>query len=176
MADIYPNAHVVEAATRASHMDKCFLQVRRPVPNIPVGPLKRPIFVVRATRFDHHSGEKWGKAPSQFPLSERGWAFQRRLLATRTIYFLRDEILFSCQDGLRCECGWFNHDDLPVVDAGTWPPTVEVEEVSPADFSWHWSFIVEDLSDRQLTYQDDALPALSGLAQLTLTSKTLRFS
>jgi hypothetical protein len=43
-----------------------------------------------------------------FPLHDRAWAFQERLLATRVVQYTREELRWECKSGTKCECGSFD--------------------------------------------------------------------
>jgi hypothetical protein len=42
---------------------------------------------------------------TDYPLFERAWCFQERLLATRLLHFIDEEMVFECKTYCDCECG-----------------------------------------------------------------------
>lgn len=41
----------------------------------------------------------------QYPLIERAWAYQERIVAPRVMFFTNSEMIYQCLQGARCECG-----------------------------------------------------------------------
>lgn len=84
------------------------------------------------------------------PLEWRAWAFQEFRLAKRCINFTSDEIQWFCKEGRKFEC------------TPTWGPRDRLE-LSCFD-TYHWLENVRLYSHCLLTFSEDKLPALSGLA------------
>jgi len=81
------------------------------------------------------------------PLSTRAWALQGNVLAPRTLHFSSSQIYWECREKEACETlprGYFQ--------------TSILKHMLP------WHVIVENYSLRSLTYPEDKLPALAGLA------------
>lgn len=100
---------------------------------------------------------------------------QERLLACRIVHFLPDEIFFECRQTSNCECGLTN-DIGPNfgMQRTLWP---SLENSKPALYYFRredaslwdqWQTIATGFSKLKLTYADDALPALSGIAKRAL--------
>lgn len=104
--------------------------------------------------------------------SSRGWTFQERLLSPRALFFFNDQVYFQCQRGL-----WSEEASLfagikqlnPQLDPGLnilaglveWRQRIE-------EGNWNEAFrfyteIIEEYSEKQLSYQSDILKALEGL-------------
>lgn len=98
-----------------------------------------------------------GGAFGAFPLLTRGWVFQERLLSPRFLQFGKDELLWDCKESRLCECGQ-RPPDLPYNQ-------VAVRNKDTDFLSHKWRKIVEFYSSLKLTYPQDKLPALSGLAR-----------
>ncbi|KAJ8130503.1 hypothetical protein O1611_g3124 [Lasiodiplodia mahajangana] len=92
-----------------------------------------------------------------FPLLTRGWVFQERLLSPRFLQFGKDELLWDCKESMVCECGQ-RPPDLPYNQ-------VAVRSKDDEFLSYKWRKIVEFYCSLNLTYPQDKLPALSGLAK-----------
>lgn len=96
---------------------------------------------------------------SLWPLLDRGWAFQERMLAPRVLHFLNGEMMWECKAETFCECGVMTpygksktlHEYLNSGDS------VKLAAI--------WREIVQHYSWLKLTKVSDKLPALSGLAQ-----------
>lgn len=97
------------------------------------------------------------------PLAQRGWVFQERFLAPRTLHFGATRISLECKNGIVCETIprvspflpktpiWFGH-SLNGVGIFTRPPQLS------------WGNIVKAYSETLLTEEQDKLIALAGIA------------
>ncbi len=91
------------------------------------------------------------------PLLERGWALQERLLASRTLHFTRTEIFWECHQNSSCETF---PDEIPE----EFQNTPFFLKKTPMNLSlWDWT--VERYARCKLTYRNDRLVAISGLAR-----------
>ncbi|KAI5460959.1 heterokaryon incompatibility protein-domain-containing protein, partial [Mariannaea sp. PMI_226] len=93
------------------------------------------------------------------PLSQRGWAFQERVLARRIIHYNTRQMYFECNHGIIAEDGRrFEHrwQDLSQVEEGT--DSSQLIEI--------WEGLVYAYCERKFTNATDKLPAISGLARL----------
>jgi hypothetical protein len=111
--------------------------------------------------------------PSE-PLTSRGWTFQERLLSPRVLYFSSYELVWECNSMLLCSCRWrildpggrhsksyFNEIFSNVV-----PKSNRQSRTAMQDLYSAWRDIIRQYSRRELTYDEDIFPALSGLAKL----------
>ena len=129
MADVYSYSYLTIAAVAATNPSASLFQERqafvgvvhpgtgyrsfdeyRPMTNhainLPSANLA-PIHVRHSHEHVHQcvfasGGQGWTVAT---PLLGRAWAFQERLLSLRIAFFTKCEILWQCQESLRCECG-----------------------------------------------------------------------
>ncbi|KAI1354793.1 HET-domain-containing protein [Xylaria sp. FL0043] len=92
-----------------------------------------------------------------FPLLTRGWVLQERLLSPRFLQFGKDELLWDCRESMLCECGQ-RPADLPY---NQFTLTGDNHDL----LSYRWRKIVEFYCCLSLTFPQDRLPALSGLAR-----------
>ncbi|PKS05607.1 hypothetical protein jhhlp_008125 [Lomentospora prolificans] len=121
-------------------------------------------------------------------LSSRAWTLQERLLSPRVLHFGRDQMFWQCQSCFIAEDGSRFDPAIFSLDA-----VIETQRVNPADksaavfmsfvpeasipsqeegrFKGGWLHVVADFSRRRLTYGDDKLAALSGLANI-IASRT----
>lgn len=100
MGSIFMKAHVVLAATKAKDVTEGFLQRQQPLV-IASTCNQKPSVKVLAKRVDNqkcvcHPDPEYGHLIETLPLSQRAWAYQERLLATRTLHFMHDEVVFEC--------------------------------------------------------------------------------
>ncbi|MCJ1384051.1 hypothetical protein MMC17_007167 [Xylographa soralifera] len=113
------------------------------------------------------------------PLSYRAWVLQEWLLATRTLHFTRQELVWDCRTSFCCECGGFNR--LAAESASTSHSIAlnvrglrgEVSTCLDRDTSRSmttaarlnlWFDVVEEYTTRRLTKPSDRMVAISGLA------------
>jgi hypothetical protein len=123
--------------------------------------------------------------------STRGWCCQERLLTKRRIYFLKDEVIFHCQEdmfttnhhtigvklGMHEESMYktYHPDAIDRVDeaqefghGSEWPQPSDLK----AEIRF-WKKIIEDFSAKQLTDQSDLLDACSGIISALETQSKL---
>ncbi|KAK5658490.1 hypothetical protein OQA88_1882 [Cercophora sp. LCS_1] len=95
------------------------------------------------------------------PLSSRAWTVQERLLAPRTLHFLRNQVIWECYDLLASESD---------PEAGhLWERSFWADNIVTSDqeLLWHtkWREVVAVFTQADLTYQSDKLIAISGIAK-----------
>jgi len=121
------------------------------------------IFSGEREHFDGHLCT--GSLAQVYPLLNRAWAFQERLLSPRVLHFGRSELIFECVEPPRCECAdirntfhWFflvegSKRQLAFKDPHT---------QTPAEL---WRHMIRQHSHLQLTFPGDKLVTLAGLAK-----------
>jgi len=96
---------------------------------------------------------------AQWPLLDRAWVFQERMLSSRVLHFCHGEIAWECKEETLCECGRMEsmgkdrrfHD---LLDQG-----------DEKQLAAEWRQLVEAYVLLSITFPADKLPALSGLAK-----------
>jgi len=161
MANIYRNSYLtVAAAWTDTANGGCFVV---PEPGVVVGS-------VLARRMNH-----FPKSPSQlqdpvdFPLLTRAWTYQERMLSPRILYFGRNELLWDCQSLRTCECGGAQRHGRYEVSRSEFRPHFNNGPASKDEaVEAHriWRQMVMQYSPLRLSYPDDKLPAMSGLANV----------
>jgi len=126
------------------------------------------------------------------PLSSRGWTLQERLLPPRILHYTDQQMYWECQECMIPEDGA----DFPRIFPSLRPIFRSLENqletlsitpnlpnwysrlknftpVSPQHGRWGdlWLYLIEEYSQRNLTFGKDKLPAISGLAR-TIASYT----
>jgi hypothetical protein len=169
MADIYETAYVVISATATEDCRDGFLEKRSEPPLIMQYKQRgKGSCEVRARQIEGHNCD--GETPkTNYSLMQRGWCMQERYLARRIIHFLPDEVLFQCENERDCECGAASKEDMYYEDYEGLDTFTNLRAAPDMDtkghtFEWDWMVIASDYSNMNLTYGDDSLPALSGLA------------
>ncbi|RMJ15017.1 hypothetical protein CDV36_005305 [Fusarium kuroshium] len=131
---------------------------------------------------------EFARVKQYFPLYNRAWCLQERLLSRRVIHCHHGEMAFDCGDINTCECGGRQHWawDNVVGLGGTytplrsrsrylgflWEPTGHSSALKSAkgkrvDAYERWHRVVSEYTCLNLTKQTDMLPALSGLTAET---------
>lgn len=100
MDTVFTSAYCVIAASRATGTSDGFLHKDRYLPQCSAVRFQRPDqepFYVCEAIDDFQADVIEGH------LNKRGWVFQERALARRTIYFTAKQIYWECGEGVRCE-------------------------------------------------------------------------
>ncbi|CAK7228610.1 hypothetical protein SBRCBS47491_006963 [Sporothrix bragantina] len=119
------------------------------------------------------------------PLNKRGWTLQERYLSPRVIHYASDQVYLECQFGTVAEDGsrfesLFSKQALVAYKRQPWPPasyagtfaisdtggnsSVRRESKSKQRFTFGWNTAVQEFSKRELSFEEDKLPAIAGLA------------
>ncbi|EXJ67966.1 uncharacterized protein A1O5_08580 [Cladophialophora psammophila CBS 110553] len=111
------------------------------------------------------------------PLNKRGWTLQERLLSPRTLHFGTEELYWECQQYLLAEDGALLQREFPTISkviesrrlasssAANGSDSVTDSEVkSTRPWPNVWLRLIEEYTSRNLTRDQDKLPALSGVA------------
>jgi hypothetical protein len=170
MGDIYKNASIVIVAASSPNPQTSFLGPRNPEW------LGKPL---RFTRKDGSEGEirfrrrhllaspleqggneppftrSWASLKRIGPLYSRAWCFQETFLAKRTLHCTPGAMVFECKTHQRSES-----------QSPPYASTIEGTFGSPVTAEEKWEYIVDCYSRRELTYNKDKLPAISGIAAL----------
>lgn len=108
--------------------------------------------------FNYHPADGPKRDLKECPLMTRACIYQERLLSPRILYF-GEELSWECREASVCECsevrkGVKNDHSLSL----TLDCSIEKRHLQ-------WQKMVEEFTWLQLSYEDDRLPAFSGLAQ-----------
>jgi hypothetical protein len=97
--------------------------------------------------------------PLQLPVAllKRGWVFQERILAPRTLHFLYDELVWECAENVTCECS----NSAVALKISKKYIHNKIPEGSAIILWREW---ISEYSALDLTFPSDRLPAISGLA------------
>jgi hypothetical protein len=158
MADVYENSYLTIAAASATsvHSGLFFYERDNEQRDREIrctAPSGRALSVTTRVSKRHELLDR------NLPLFQRGWAYQERLLAPRTLYCCKSELCWECREGFDCECG------LIKVDCEGQKPEKKAPGTFTMDCQQSWHSTVANYSKLALTYGTDKLPALSGLAK-----------
>lgn len=111
----------------------------------------------------------WNAAWNRGPLRKRAWTLQERHLSMRSLHFSKTVLLWECKTSkASSELPWMQmrtEDPPPILMLNS--AVEETVKFGSLAMREHWFDIVEDYSQRSLTYEADKLAALSGLAQFS---------
>ncbi|KAF9461085.1 heterokaryon incompatibility protein-domain-containing protein, partial [Collybia nuda] len=161
---------VAEIAYRGSGKRKRISRIRRSeVKSFRVPEMEEDVRIRLSLESSHETLqiERWIRQHNKTaPLLQRGWVYQERSLAPRTVHLHANEMIWGCLVEQRCECreldgtpfggdGWSASKDR-IATLGALGDQKALHGL--------WRTVVEDFSLLDLTYESDRLPALSGLA------------
>jgi hypothetical protein len=100
------------------------------------------------------------------PINRRAWTLQETLLSNRILRYNSNELIWECNEWRQCECGHGSAAIQTGDEASNRPiRKPNVFGVLPADQIYQkWNEVVMLFTERQLSFDGDKLPALSGLA------------
>lgn len=173
MADIYQNAKLTLAASWAgSSNDDMFGAPKESVLGIKVPGLNKVGVVddVFVRVLLPHKLER-------FPLLSRAWVYQERLLSPRYLHFSPVELIWECNTTTTCQCSGTEIESERALGEQvtgrfakeTFWRGVEWNAQSGAlSLRWKaatWNVLVQEYSSRDITYRQDRLPAIAGMAK-----------
>lgn len=177
MRHVYADAHLVISATRSASVNQGIFGLRKAVTS-DTGYYKRQVpDSFAAERVELHVEGNGAFGPihvrealnhgvasigtpdcNAHPLLNRAWAFQERLLATRTVHFGADEIIWECQEKTLCEC-----QSSPLRNSGNFFHPASIQSCENPGV--RWQILVRDYTHLSLTHVRDKLAALEGISQ-----------
>lgn len=97
-------------------------------------------------------------------LRTRGWVYQERILAPRYLHFLERELAWECRSGASCEC----HCQCDLMTMGRKKSEVASVLASSdgSKLAFEWRQMIVMYSNLKLTFENDRLPAIAGIAKL----------
>jgi hypothetical protein len=106
MTSIYANSFITFAATNSPDADAgLFSQMSSEYEAKEIAILEdgqHTAKVYARKRLPHPTRPRENETP--FPLLSRAWVYQERLLSPRVLHFLRNELMWECQEMCVCEC------------------------------------------------------------------------
>lgn len=161
MSQVYANSYLTLAATGSSS-DDGGLFFRHPKATVEGISLIGSIYKIHARPVIDHMDD------AQFPLLERAWVYQERLLAPRVLHFGRQELWWECLEAVACECGGIFGERYGTGKEKFLSKLTHQEALTKSELphvSRRWHALVEEYSQLGLTKMRDKLPALSGIAE-----------
>lgn len=132
------------------------------------------------------------------PLLTRAWAYQERLLAPRVLHFGPTEVFWECMQSLDCDCGGIRQSNEHMGSYMSRDTTAELPPKVSHYAALHigtyqknksktsgdkrakkllarWQEMVEEYTQRALTFSADRLPAFSGVAAEMVDALGMRY-
>ena len=155
MSEVYGNAVVNLAATDAEDGSGGLFRQRV------VTRISRQYVQTKSLQtFELPDGRLYFRCLDKSLLSRRAWVFQERYLARRTIHFSAEQIFCECRCQIVCE-GYPNGAPVRPSDPDDIPFPRKRNMADPEK----WRDIIQLYTRAQLTYPEDKLVALSGVAR-----------
>jgi Heterokaryon incompatibility protein (HET) len=172
MREIYASGLVNISADRASCAEDGFLHPRdpesiRPITIFEANPSQSTLSVIDL--------ELARSSLMESPIAKRGWVLQERLLSPRVLHFTPRQLFWECCElPLACEMYPSGVPRLADQQNLNFAP-FDITSLS-SDSHMEWYRIIEDYTNRKLTYPDkDKFAALVGVAQKVRKKKNDRY-
>ena len=169
MAAIYSNAYIVIGADRSADCNGGFLDPasRKLSESEPFGTIENrdgSISTIYARAKDAlHEDICDIRGHASIPLSKRAWTLQEQLLSSRMVHFTDSELIWECGTKLCCECMEIERQKIDYGNARLKFRNSLLSKDPEARFEIWWR-ILASYCRRDITYETDLLPALSGIA------------
>ncbi len=171
MADVYAKAYVTLFADSAADDAHSFLQPRKTFPSTPItikGETNTPITI--RIRNAAEDGSRYPKGAlfeqdTQIAsyLSKRAWILQEQLLSKRKLHFGKHQVYWVCRHGVIAEDGQVS----AIRNVALYETYLfESTEITEPEIGIAWGKVIERYSSLDLTFKEDKLPALSGIANV----------
>ncbi|KAH7308825.1 heterokaryon incompatibility protein [Rhexocercosporidium sp. MPI-PUGE-AT-0058] len=167
MCDVYSNAQLTIAGDNSPGNSHGILNKQSfGVPPKEVEYKDSTVFIRRQLGREHDNFAMIGRGPEPEPINCRGWCLQEAVLSNRLLRYTSKELFWECNEWRNCECG--HSSALIEKDDEASSRSVRKPEIfgtlTPPELRQNWSDIIMKFTERQLGYDEDKLPALSGLA------------
>ena len=107
----------------------------------------------------------WQEAYNHCPLRKRGWTLQERELSFRSVFYTEQQMIWECQSFQATEQSPVPREHDNASFRLFPPPSAHPSLLSDKQVNFSkWYDMLERYTRRQLSYQTDKLPAISGLA------------
>jgi hypothetical protein len=161
MGSIYGKSYLNIAASCASESDESLFSSSDFPDQYPIHsvPGTDGVYVRQQPFWTHNDfGSNYAINEDSPVLLQRGWVLQERLLAPRVVYYDAEELKWECTEAVDCQCG-------AIVTLTTFKPAY-YKSLESADIPlpFQWMRIVERYSELTLTFDEDRLVALAGIA------------
>jgi hypothetical protein len=171
MCQVYENSYLTVCASVSSDCEKGLWDFSsrnaKEIHGISSRGISYSWLAIQGLAEDHPSGVTSHEDTIKlWPLLDRGWVFQERVLSPRVLHFSLGELIWECSVETFCECGLMdtNYVKLNLMH--------DMESADRKKLAVLWRASVEQYSRLSLTIESDKLPALSGLARKLMQRRT----
>lgn len=181
MGSIYQNASLTVAIVASPDSSKgCFVKDKWPDRCFAILDESSESHLIGARMLDKRCHSRTGASALEiekyYPLLNRAWVFQERLLSPRYLQCTYGEFVFECLQSTRCECGSGLPPHLPLRSLYEYCPSKQKLGVLAFQTSEHspnflgfakdpWKTIVSAYMRIELSVPSDVMPAIAGCAQ-----------
>ncbi|KAN0084701.1 Heterokaryon incompatibility protein (HET) domain containing protein [Elaphomyces granulatus] len=120
------------------------------------------------TALTYESPDVFEKGIRSMPLNRRAWVLQERILSSRIIHFVQNQVLWECTTHAATEFDYIQAKTLNGTSLGLTRSEDHYDitkAISRSSSHFEWYNILMDYTSRGLTYRRDRLPAIWALAQ-----------
>lgn len=165
MPEIYKNAHITISASSASTCYEGFLQRRQPLPSADCEDIVLEYETRKGITGNVYLFEDQSRTTAD-PISKRAWTLQERRISPRFLDFSSQQLRWKCHS--RCYFDGGLKPELLDAQAGTindqGTSFCQQSDVVKFAIFTTWAEIVDDYTQRLLSFPDDKLTALAAMA------------
>jgi hypothetical protein len=167
MCQVYSNAEITISASSASASNEGIFGLQKyGLPPRALQYREHTLYTRVNTNREHNRYTMQMCVLDAPPINRRAWTFQEATLSNRVIHYTGRELVWECNEYFSCECGFSNtriEADDDISSRGIRQPEL-AQGTSLKKAYARWRDLLRAFSERQLTVDDDRLPAMSGLA------------
>ena len=194
MAYIYRNARLTIAIVSSPDSSEgCFMHNKWPDTCLSITSSKNEHYLLGARILDKKGQSRsTSEVNAHYPLLNRAWVFQERLLSTRLLECNYGEFAFQCLESSRCECDSLIaphigrnshrsrnsnlvHQRRLIVQGAQSLRKQGARDAWKHDVLNYWKNIIEVYMQLELSYPADVLPAIAGCAQVLAEHLKFRY-
>ena len=162
MCDYYSNAYLTISASSSKNGSIPFLRER----SSQWQPKRFPFTCTDGQKVEilarRHTGSSMAQLVEDLsPLASRAWCWQENVLSTRVLHYTQSELIFECKTEVVSEDGAKPRGLYTMGLAQKLSNSSEKEK----NLYGCWHDLIESYSIRELTFESDKLPAVSGVAK-----------
>lgn len=185
MGDVYKYSYLTIAARSAKNAnDGCFFARNQNIVTCQLEYRSPGLSAVGKIYIRHPEFEN--ERLDETPLDTRGWVLQEKLLSPRVLYYGAEQMYWECRQASVRQDGKFYNDSRGGVNETRWKEKLDIFATYRSIWPWKYRYKASDLTDvsferatrmqqwyclveeytmRRLTFDNDRLPAIAGIAK-----------